>query len=220
MARALSLDLRIRVAAALAGGSTVREAAKRFGVSVASAVWIGQLARSGHGLAARKVGGNRQPRLLGATEALTNRLAAKSDWTVRALAADLKAGGIDVSHDTVWRFMRRQGLTFKNVWPAPSARVFTTWSDQSTPTYPTSETSSRPRWRSARPGPHKTRGVERHFLNQGSRTPVDCQAISLPPPADLIQPSAPGEREQLILWATTPSPPSSRTSAQFAVRRR
>ena len=24
----------------------------------------------------------------------------------------------------------------------------------------------------------------RHFLNQGSRTPVDCQAILLPPPAN------------------------------------
>jgi hypothetical protein len=33
------------------------------------------------------------------------------------------------------------------------------------------------------PGPHKTFGVERHFLDQGSRTPVDCQAISLQPPA-------------------------------------
>jgi transposase len=36
MARPLSLDLRVRVAAALAEGSTVREAAKRFGVSVAA----------------------------------------------------------------------------------------------------------------------------------------------------------------------------------------
>ena len=113
MGRALSLDLRVRLAAALAEGSTVREAAKRFGVSVASAVRIGQLARAGHGLAARKVGGNCPPLLLGATEAVTRRLATKPDWTVRALAADLKDDGIDVSHDTVWRFLRRQGLTFK-----------------------------------------------------------------------------------------------------------
>jgi hypothetical protein len=35
--------------------------------------------------------------------------------------------------------------------------------------------SPRPRWRSARPVPASMR----HFLNQGSRTPVDCQAISL-----------------------------------------
>jgi transposase len=32
----------------------------------------------------------------------------------------------------------------------------------------------------------------RHFLAQGSETPVDCQAISLPPPADLNQPRALG----------------------------
>jgi transposase len=113
MARPLSLDLRERVAAALAEGSTVREAARRFGVSVASAVRIGQLARAGRGLAARKIGGHRLPILLGVAEALSTRLAAKSDWTVRALAADLRADGIKVSHDTVWRFLRRQGLTFK-----------------------------------------------------------------------------------------------------------
>jgi transposase len=51
--------------------------------------------------------------LLNATEAITSRLAAKPDWTVRALAADLRASGIAVSHDTVWRFLRRQGLSFK-----------------------------------------------------------------------------------------------------------
>jgi len=113
MARPLSLDLRVRIAAALWEGATVRDAAKRFGVSVASAVRIGQLLRAGHGLAARKIGGSRPPILLGMTDALTDRLAAKSDWTVRALAADLRAAGIAVSHDTVWRFMRRQGLTFK-----------------------------------------------------------------------------------------------------------
>ena len=113
MVRPLSLDLRVRVAEALAEGSTVREAAKRFGVSVASAVRMGQLARAGHGLAPRKIGGHRSPILLSVSDTLSNRLAAKSDWTVRALAADLRADGIDVSHDTVWRFMRRQGLSFK-----------------------------------------------------------------------------------------------------------
>jgi transposase len=70
MARPFSLDLRVRVAAALAEGSTVREAAKRFCVSVASAVRMGQLARAGHGLAARKIGGNRPPILLGMADAL------------------------------------------------------------------------------------------------------------------------------------------------------
>jgi len=113
MARPLSLDLRSRVAAALGEGATVREAAARFEVSVASAVRIGQLARAGQGLEARKPGGRRPLMLLSASDAITTRLASKADWTVRALAADLRAAGIAVSHDTVWRFLRRQGLSFK-----------------------------------------------------------------------------------------------------------
>jgi putative endonuclease len=35
--------------------------------------------------------------------------------------------------------------------------------------------SSRPRWRYARFGPHKRLGVERRFLNQVSEAPFDCQ---------------------------------------------
>jgi transposase len=113
MARPLSLDLRSRVAAALTEGSTVRAAAARFEVSVASAVRIGQLARAGQDLEAKKRDGQRPLMLLSAADAVTSRLASKTDWTVRALAADLRAAGIAVSHDTVWRFMRRQGLSFK-----------------------------------------------------------------------------------------------------------
>ncbi len=48
--------------------------------------------------------------------------------------------------------------------------------DQSATTYPASEWAPRPRWRYARPGPHKTFGVERRFLNQASRTPFDCRS--------------------------------------------
>ncbi|WP_234710575.1 IS630 family transposase [Sinorhizobium arboris] len=114
MARPLSLDLRQRVADALAGGMTVRTAALRFGISAATAVRIGQLDRSGRGLAPAKMGGHVKPMLRGAAaDEVHRRLAAKPDWTVRALAADLKAAGIDVSHDTVWRFLRREGKTFK-----------------------------------------------------------------------------------------------------------
>ena len=36
------------------------------------------------------------------------------------------------------------------------------------------EVSSRPRWRYARSGPHKRRGVERRFLGQASGAPFDC----------------------------------------------
>ncbi len=114
MARALSLDLRTRVAAALTDGMTVRAAAERFGISAATAVRIGQLDRSGKDLLPAKMGGHVKPTLRGAAaDAVRQRLSIKSDWTVRALAMDLKAAGIEVSHDTVWRFLRREGKTIK-----------------------------------------------------------------------------------------------------------
>ena len=93
MAKPLSLDLRLRIAAALTEGLTARAAAKRFGVSAASAVRMGQLARSGKGLAARRMGGHRQPVLAPVCAAITARLAQKTDWAVKAWAADLTADG-------------------------------------------------------------------------------------------------------------------------------
>ena len=114
MTRPLSLDIRVRVAAALTEGDSTREAAKRFGISVATAVRIGQLSRRGRGLSPRWIGGTRKPVLLGEpAELLRSMLAAKSDWTVRALSSELKARGVEVSHDSVWRFLRREGLSFK-----------------------------------------------------------------------------------------------------------
>jgi transposase len=114
MARPLSQDLRQRVAAALAAGETTRATAKRFGVSVATAVRIGQKWRSGRGLQPGKMGGHRRPVLRGDTaEWVRGRLADKGDLTMRALAKELAARGVMVTHDTVWRFVRSQGLTFK-----------------------------------------------------------------------------------------------------------
>ena len=93
----------------------------------------------------------------------------------------------------------------KNVWPAPSASDFVEDAFvQSASTYPASGSCPRPRWRSARPGPHKTLGVERHFLNQGSSTPFDCQAISLPPLANIVSPSTHQSRCQADSYAKIP----------------
>ena len=114
MARPLSQDLRQRIAAALQSGETTRSAAKRFGVSVATAVRIGQKWRSGYGLQPGKMGGHRRPLLSGeAADWIQSRLAEKKDLTMRALAAELAERGIVVTHDTVWRFIRGLGLSFK-----------------------------------------------------------------------------------------------------------
>ncbi len=114
MARPLSLDLRERIAAALEEGLTTRAAAKRFDVSVATAVRLGQKQRNGQGLHPGKIGGHR-PFLLGAEtiDWLRERLAEKGDLTIRALTAELADRGTVVTPDTVWRCVRRLGLSFK-----------------------------------------------------------------------------------------------------------
>jgi transposase len=114
MAAPLSMDLRMRVAAALGEGETVRSAAKRFGISVASSVRIGQRQRAGRGQVPDKVGGVRRAALAGGPgEWLLARLAEKPDLTMRALTAELATRGVHVAHDTVWRFVRKAGQTVK-----------------------------------------------------------------------------------------------------------
>lgn len=114
MVAPLSMDLRMRVAGALAEGEAVRTVAKRFGVSVASAVRIGQRQRAGRGQMPGKIGGHRRQVLAGeAGEWLLVRLAEKPDLTMRALTAELAARGVQVAHDTVWRFVKRAGQTVK-----------------------------------------------------------------------------------------------------------
>jgi transposase len=114
MGKALSLDLRRRVAAAVVGGDPVRVVAARFQVSATSAVRLGQKLRAGADLTPAKRGGpRRSPITAAVADWLRARLAEKPDLTMRALAAELSQHGTSVTHDTVWRFVRKQGLSVK-----------------------------------------------------------------------------------------------------------
>ena len=95
-------------------GETVRAAARRCGISVASAVQIGQRQRSGRGQIPGKIGGHRPRVPAGETGSwLQARLAEKPDLAMRALTVKLAGRGVLVAHDTVWRFVRRAGQTVK-----------------------------------------------------------------------------------------------------------
>lgn len=113
MARAYSLDLRERVVAAVAEGSSCRQVASRFKVSVASVVKWSQRYRATGSAAAFKPGGRRPYALAGERDWLLARLAAEPDITLRALAAELVARGIQVSHYAVWHFFEHEGVSFK-----------------------------------------------------------------------------------------------------------
>jgi transposase len=114
MARSYSNDLRERVAALVLGGSTVRAAAAQMQVSVASAVRFAQAVRTTGSAAAKPMGGNKRPYLLaGQREFLLARLAEKPDLTLHALLDELRQRGVVVSCDTLWRFLRKEKMSFK-----------------------------------------------------------------------------------------------------------
>ena len=69
------------------------------------------------------MGGKKPFALAGEAAWIGARLAEKPDLTGRELLAELNRRGVAVSYYGVWHFLDHAGLSFKNVWPAPSARV-------------------------------------------------------------------------------------------------
>jgi putative transposase len=114
MTRAYSMDLRERVVNAVLSGSTMREAASRYGVAVSTAVKWSQRQRRAGSVAPGKVGGHRQPILREKARIfVVRRIAEKPDLTIRALQAELMDQGLKVSHDTVWKCLRAESLSCK-----------------------------------------------------------------------------------------------------------
>ena len=113
MARAYSLDLRERVVALVSGGQTMRAAAVAFDVSVASVVKWTQRARATGSAAAKAMGGKRPYLLESERDWLLARLDEKPDLTLHALRDELRERGTVVSCDTLWRFLKRQEISFK-----------------------------------------------------------------------------------------------------------
>ena len=113
MARAYSLDLRERVVAMVDDGDTVRAVASAFDVSVASVVKWAQRTRATGSAAAKAMGGKRPFLLEPQRDWLIERLTDKPDLTLQALLDELGQRGTVVSCDTLWRFLKREEITFK-----------------------------------------------------------------------------------------------------------
>ena len=113
MARPLSNDLRERVVGAVGGGESCRTVASRFGVAVSSVVKWSQRYRATGSIAPGKMGGHRKPLLEPYRAFIKERIAQTPHLTLHGLKDELAARGINVSHNTVWLFLRREGLRFK-----------------------------------------------------------------------------------------------------------
>ena len=113
MVRALSNDLRERVVSAVQSGETSRAVAARFGVAVSSVVKWSQRHRATGSVSPDRMGGNR-PRVLEPHRAfIAERIEQVPSLTLHKLKAELAERGVSISHDAIWRFLRREGLSFK-----------------------------------------------------------------------------------------------------------
>ena len=113
MTEAYSNDLRERVVAAVDAGDSCRTVAARFGVSVSSVVKWSQRWRATGSVAPDKMGGYRPVVLEQQRDFILEQVHQSSHVTARGLPRLLAARGVKVSHDSMWRFLRREGLSFK-----------------------------------------------------------------------------------------------------------
>lgn len=113
MAKALDLDLRRCLVAAVEAGASCRSVAARFDVSESAVIKLMRRYRATGSLAPGKLGGHRRPILEAERDWLLKRVAEQPDVTVRSLADELAERGIVVSHVSVWNLLRREKQTHK-----------------------------------------------------------------------------------------------------------
>jgi len=113
MTRAYSDDLRERVVGAVASGESCRVVASRFGVAVSSVVKWSQRYRRTGSVSPDRMGGHRPRVLEPYRDFIAERVRQEPHLTLHRLKDELAARGVNVSHNTVWTFLRREGLRFK-----------------------------------------------------------------------------------------------------------
>jgi putative transposase len=113
MAAPYSMDLRERVATAIAGGMSRRAAAAHFLISVSTAIRWAKRVRETGSPAPLPMGGRRPFTLASEADWLTARFTEKPDITLRELLAELRLRGIEVSYYGLWNMTDRLGLSFK-----------------------------------------------------------------------------------------------------------
>ena len=113
MAKPLSMDLRSRAMARLAEGWSVLAVAAALSVSPSSVVKWSQRLRATGRLEPGKMGGHVRPKIAGEHRAWLLQRTGQADFTIRGLVAELAERGLRVDYRTVWKFVHREGLSFK-----------------------------------------------------------------------------------------------------------
>lgn len=125
MAKYLSEDLRIRVIAAVQGGMSRNAAARRFGVSIASAVrWMAAYLQTGQTAPKPRGGDRRSGRIEAQADLLMQVIEETPDITLAELRQRLIEERREVfAISTIHDFYRRHGVTFKKRRRMPASRT-------------------------------------------------------------------------------------------------
>lgn len=124
MTKPLSMDLRERVLASIAGGISGRQAAERFGVSAASVSRWRTCEREQGDAQPRAQGGDRKSHQIEAHRAtILTLLNATPDITIEELRDSLSKQGLSFGYGTIRRFFKRHKITRKKRSPMPQSRI-------------------------------------------------------------------------------------------------
>lgn len=114
MSKALSLDLRVRVLAAVNAGASHREAGERFGVSAASVSrWRTRERQQGDARPKALGGDRRSGRIEAHKETILALLKETPDVVIEELRRSLAQKGLIFGEGTVRRFLARHDITRK-----------------------------------------------------------------------------------------------------------
>jgi transposase len=106
-------DLRKRIVRAVEAGRSRHAVARMFEVSASCVIKLMRGYRETGAVRAVKFGGYRKPILTEHEAKVRALVAARPDMTISELASELAALGIKVGRSSVYRFLRRLGLTLK-----------------------------------------------------------------------------------------------------------
>lgn len=117
MGQSFSLDLRERIGRDISTGQSCRAAARKFSVSVSTAIRLGVKVRDGQDLSAGKRGRKEGTgKLAPFTAFLVECVEARPDITLRELAEALgDVHGVTAALSSIWNALDRAGFTYKKI---------------------------------------------------------------------------------------------------------
>ena len=113
MTKPYPIEFRDRAVRFVNAGESRHAIASRLGVSASSVIkWLDRFRRTGSA-APSKIGGYRPYKIIGANRAWLLARIEAGEFTLQGLADELEVRGLKVDYRTMWNFVHREDMSFK-----------------------------------------------------------------------------------------------------------